>query len=204
MENTNLVLSEEERRVVQDASFILTKNRIIQKVYGMFGELANEDRNRWDLLPPPITGMAPKISRGENVSGLPWVMLDYPRYFTETDVLAIRIFFWWGNYFSITLHLKGKFQKVLSEGIMSSLPKLKEQAWSVGVGEDPWDHDHHKGIYRPLMEMDSSAIKVLLENKDSFRLSKKYSLDNWLEAYRNLQNDRNILQTILLDGLKIS
>ena len=32
-------------------------------------------------LPGDIAAIAPKIARGENYLGLPYVMLDYPRYF---------------------------------------------------------------------------------------------------------------------------
>jgi len=37
--------------------------------------------------------IAPKISKGENYEGLPWVILDFPRYFDKENVFAIRCFF---------------------------------------------------------------------------------------------------------------
>ena len=87
-------LSAEEMRLVRDAAWILTKNSVMGKVVAMFGELSGGWKE-------------PKISKGENYKGLPWVMLDYPRVFGKEDVYAIRTFFLWGHAFSITLHLKG-------------------------------------------------------------------------------------------------
>jgi len=54
--------------------------------------------------------VSPKISRGENYLGLPYLVLDYPRLFRPDAVLAIRTFFWWGHFFSSTLQLSGGYK----------------------------------------------------------------------------------------------
>ena len=74
-------------------------------------ELVQENVNRGFNLPEEVLIQSPKISRGENYNGLPYVMLDYPRCFGKEDVFAMRTMFWWGNFFSITWHLKGKYSK---------------------------------------------------------------------------------------------
>ena len=43
-----------------------------------------------DFLPAEMLFHSPKISKGENYKGLPYVMLDYPRCFGKTDIFAIR------------------------------------------------------------------------------------------------------------------
>src|SRR5947209_5415196 len=113
MSVTNVELSKTEMEIVANSEFILTKNRIIEKVYNLFGSLAenyklvlNEHINE---LPAEVISTTPKIYKGENYLGLPYVMMDYPRLFLKTDIFAIRSLFWWGNFFSITLHLSGKF-----------------------------------------------------------------------------------------------
>ncbi len=35
-------------------------------------------------------------------------MLDYPRAFGRDSIFACRTFFWWGRFFSLTLHLAGR------------------------------------------------------------------------------------------------
>ena len=111
----NVKLSPRELDIVCNADLILTKNNIIAKVYDLFGSLSEYNVSTADqFLTEEIKNISPKISKGENYEGLPWVMLDYPRYFTANDVFAIRTYFWWGNFFSITLHVKGKFQQQFS------------------------------------------------------------------------------------------
>src|ERR1700743_3182070 len=83
----------------------------------------------------------PKISRGENYRGLPWVMLDYPRVFGREDVLAIRTMFWWGHGFSVTLHLKGKYQELFLPVIRRRQHELSAQGFYMGVGADEWRHE---------------------------------------------------------------
>ncbi|HEX6916286.1 MAG TPA: hypothetical protein VF145_13645, partial [Chitinophagaceae bacterium] len=105
----NVKLSKEELDLVTNAGFILTKNRIIGKVYDMFGLLSETFRQQAAGFPDEMSRAQAKISKGENYLGLPWVMMDYPRLFSKTDVFAVRCFFWWGNFFSITLQLSGKY-----------------------------------------------------------------------------------------------
>lgn len=201
MENTNLMLSEEERRIAKDASVILTKNRIIQYVYNLFGQISSEDRSKWDLLTSSAGIIGPKISRGENLSGLPWVMLDYPRIFTNNDVLAIRILFWWGNFFSITLHTKGLYQDRISNSILNNLHLLAEEGWSVGIGDDPWIHDHNIETYQPIATTDKKVIDSMIRSKEHFRISKKYDLEQWDSLENSLKADRRELFAILEKSL---
>ena len=70
-----------------------------------------------DRLPAEVAEISPKISKGENYNGLPYVMFDYPRFFTKENVFAVRTFFWWANYFSVTLHLKGEYKEMFAETI---------------------------------------------------------------------------------------
>src|SRR5580658_8387468 len=108
MEYANVKLSKTEFELVTDTQVILTKSLVIGKVYTLFGMLASDFRlmafEKSGLLPLEVLSVSPKISRGEQYLQLPYVVLDYPRFYTRNDVLAIRCFFWWGNFFSITLH----------------------------------------------------------------------------------------------------
>jgi len=106
------MLSKYEMELVRDTEVILTKNRILKKVGSMFAllseELANDAKGQ---LPNELIMVPAKVSRGENYGGLPYLILDYPRNFKKEDTFAIRVLFWWGNFFSITLHLSGSHQK---------------------------------------------------------------------------------------------
>ena len=75
----------------------------------LFGDLGGEWRGVLPGVGAGRPGVEPKISKGEKYKGLPWVMLDYPRIFGKEDIMAIGTRFWWGHYFSVTLHLKGGY-----------------------------------------------------------------------------------------------
>src|SRR5215469_11174420 len=124
MNEAKLRFSSEEIRLVTDAAWILTKNSVMEKVVHLMAELSGEYREtwvryKWEMRIDPGS---PKISRGENYKGLPWVMLDYPRIFGKENMLAIRTMFWWGHAFIVTLHLKGRYRRLF-------LPAL-ERNWS--------------------------------------------------------------------------
>src|SRR5262245_51174126 len=114
MNRAKIQLSADELSLVQNAAWLLTKNNIIDKVFELFGEVATGAgellKEAADWLPKETFVQSPKISKGEKYLGLPYVMLDYPRMFSREDVFAIRTFFWWGNFFSVTLHIKGKYK----------------------------------------------------------------------------------------------
>jgi len=145
--DAKVLFSAEEMRLVSDPAWILTKNSAVRKVVEGFGELSGEWRG---ILPVEGAGRAwgdPRISKGEQYKGLPWVMLDYPRIFGKEDILAIRTMFWWGHYFSVTLHLKGKYLRTYLPVILARRAELGAAGFWPGVSEDEWEHDHRPGIW---------------------------------------------------------
>jgi len=179
----NVKLSATELEMVTNANFILTKNRIIAKVYDLFGGLATAysiELNNKNILPEEVLKASPKISRGENYEGLPWVMLDYPRYFTKDDALAIRSFFWWGNFCSISLQLKGQYKDILNaESIhlkTNGLTQKADDTWFLCCNEtDEWQHHFREDNYKPL----SSFSKEEIEQLTFIKLAKKIPLQEW-------------------------
>jgi hypothetical protein len=173
---TNVKLSKEELALVTDAGFILTKNRIIQKVYELFGDLSEEFRERSKQLPSAFLAASPKISKGENYLGFPWVMLDYPRAFSKADVFAIRCFFWWGKFFSITLQIHGSNKAHYSDAIKSYLA-LNPGEWWICIDNDPWQHHFESNNYCPYdAELDSADLPFI-------KLAKKIPLEQWDHSY---------------------
>ena len=130
MHNTNVELSKNELELVTSSEFILTKNRIIEKVYNLFGALSETYKDALKageaFLPDEVFVTSPKIYKGENYLSLPYVMMDCPRIFFKEDMFAIRSFFWWGNYFSITLQLSGVYLEMYADKIVDFI-KDKEK-----------------------------------------------------------------------------
>ncbi|HLO82225.1 MAG TPA: hypothetical protein VK166_14765 [Chitinophagaceae bacterium] len=196
MDVAKLALSEEELRLVMDPGIILTKNAIIAKVYDLFGELA--DQMRKDLiLPAEVATISPKISKGESYQGLPYVMLDYPRYFTADHVLALRTFFWWGNFFSVNLHLKGKYQELYRSTLVRHFELLASKEYAIAVSADEWQHHTGSDEFRQLITMDENEFADLVSSHPFIKLSRSFSLDQWHNMDILLQGSQLELGSII-------
>ncbi|MBC7827064.1 MAG: hypothetical protein H7122_04915 [Chitinophagaceae bacterium] len=185
MNLAKIQLSQEELLFVQNAEWLLTKNRIIAKVYEMFGSLIVDAQKLFSvpsLLPSEIFLTPPKISKGENYNGLPYVMLDYPRCFGKCDIFAIRTMFWWGNFFSTTLHLKGKYQNELAPVLKKHLPVLAASDFFISIHNDEWRHDFEADNYLAIRSADAVTVNENLIRKDFCKLSGKVSLAEWNDA----------------------
>ena len=112
-------LSSAETELMQNASVILTKNSVLQKIKMLLEEVQeqqldfvsqhNLDKTGFFLVPP-------KISKGENYSGLPYLIQDYPRITSAKNIFFIRNMFWWGNFFSSTLQFLNPFESLPYRG----------------------------------------------------------------------------------------
>lgn len=182
MPATNVELSKKELELVVNSEFILTKNRIIQKVYDLFGLLSEDFRktlnNFSNSLPAEAHLSSPKIYKGENYLYLPYVMMDYPRFFNKNDAFAIRCFFWWGNYFSITLQLSGKFFKRYKAVLSQFLKDKQHEAYFICVSASQWDHHFEESNYKPFNAISSEEI---LE-KQFIKVAARLPLNNWNDA----------------------
>lgn len=184
MSPAKVMLSPKEQELVTDAGWILTKNNIINKVYELFGGLSEQYQLLWDLHKDQLLldqeFRTPKISKGEQYEGLPWVNLDHPRYFSAEDCFAIRSFFWWGNFCSISLQLSGKYQLQYANRIHQYLQSkkceiLSKDEWSICINQDPWQHHFRKDNYMPYSQIGSLEIADL----PFLKMAKKIPLTDW-------------------------
>lgn len=128
-----------------------------------------------------------KISRGENYKGLPWMMLDHPRYFKEKEALAIRSFFWWGNYFTISLQLSGVEKAKATPRILESFKELRKQAFYICIHKNPWQHDLAKKYYRSLKKMKGEEFREIINTKDFIKLTAKVKLKKWEKGRKEMR-----------------
>lgn len=202
---TKIHLSAQEVEVVNNVEWILTKNSIMQKtkwlleniqiVQQAFLEFYKKD------LPAEIFSVSPKISKGENYQGLPWLILDCPRYFDKEKIFAIRSFFWWGNFFSITLHLSGKYKNVYEQKIFGSYKKLKEQDFFYCINEDEWEHHFESNNYISLNKMGQKEFSQKIKESSFIKLAKKISLQEWNNIEKTLPENFEMIIKILTDQL---
>lgn len=203
MNNANVKLSKNELLLVTDASVILTKNNIIAKVYNLFGELSETFKNTIAAMPHKLPQQAlattPKIYKGEQYLGLPYVMLDCPRLYTNSNILAIRCFFWWGNFFSITLHLSGGPMHTYGPGLQSWLQQHIKQHWFICTNDDPWQHHFGENNYCSVDVMGNTILNEALATEGGFvKLAKKLPLQQWDGALSFFLKEYNELMQVFV------
>ena len=200
-EKAKLTLSAKELELVCNKEWILTKHIIIEKVYQLFGTLALSMQQHIGqnaaMLPVEAVEGNPKISRGENYKSLPYVMLDYPRHFTSGSVLAIRTLFWWGNFFSINLHLSGPCKEKAMPALKASFAVLQQQGYWLCIHADPWQHHFEEDNYVPLENYTAVDFATTLQRQPFIKIAKRVSLQQWDTAAEFLEHYFNEMIKLL-------
>lgn len=189
--NAKITLSSKELELVTNAEWILTKHAIIQKVYRLFGDhvqLAEPLIMQSGWIPGEVKSIPAKIAKGENYLQLPYVMLDYPRYFSGENVFAIRCFFWWGNFFSVSLQLGGVHFQNNRELILSRFEWLKERQFYLCIAGDPWQHHFGTGNFVELEKCTATYFHEQMEKSVFIKLTKKIPLHEWDHAAAFMYN----------------
>ena len=184
MDGTKVTLSAAELDLAMDPQVMLMKNAVIDAVYGLFGRVAERQS---EILSPlrPLFGEAfdlpPKISRGEKYRGLPYVMLDNPRSFTSHDILAVRTLFWWGHFFSVTIHLRGRWLERFEPGILASRARLAAGGFHVSTGAQEWEHHFGSDNYRPVESVGEEEWKGGFSDPGFVKLALRHPISRFAE-----------------------
>lgn len=132
-----VILSSGELAMATDKNIILTKQTIIDKAFLLFSSLVPPITEIFKpklALQPAFKNNIPKIYKGENYNGFPYVIMDYPASFEKHNIFAVRTMFWWGNFISITLHLSGKHKIYWEKNLWENLQTPAD--FFVAIGED--------------------------------------------------------------------
>jgi hypothetical protein len=190
---TKIHLSPFEMDLLNNSDWILTKNRIVKKAQQLLAEVQQNifdyTRQHINLFPPEAIAISPKISKGENYNGLPWLMLDYPRYFNKENIFVIRIMFWWGNFFSTTLHLSGACKQKYCDGITKSYEELCKNEFYYCINDDQWNHHFEKTNYLPVKSFSSEEFIEKATERSFIKLSCKFPLTEWNDAIKLLSEN---------------
>ncbi|MEN9572024.1 MAG: hypothetical protein RL172_3255 [Bacteroidota bacterium] len=178
---TKITLSAKELELVGNTGWILAKHTVINKVYQLLGDavpaMQQVVKQAGTTLPPWAAQVPPKIYRGENYQLMPYVLLDYPRYFVKDDALAIRTFFWWGHFFSVTLQLSGTCKQQALPGLQAAYSYLACHQWHIVTGNDAWQHSLADSS--PVAGISEEVFEALLKDKPFTKLAKKIPVQQW-------------------------
>lgn len=169
--------------LVATPDIILTKNAILQKIKSFLEEIQVKQleiiADYTSQLPQEVLKVSPKISRGENYKGLPWLVLDNPRHFEHNNIFAIRTMFWWGNFFSITIHLSGRYKNDLSKKLEEHFSLLAENNFYIYAGQKEWEHDIDPEFYKKISSLNSSEFENALKENSFLKIAVKFPIDSF-------------------------
>lgn len=182
-DSSKIQLSPFEQQLITNYEWLLTKNGILEKIKGLLGALQQRQQellqSAGSFLPPEVLTVSAKISRGENYLGLPYLVLDYPRYFDRENIFAVRTMFWWGNFFSCTLQLSGIYKERYMPGIIAAFDQLQSENFYISHNSSQWDHHFGEDNYTALNELNIIQFSNHLQSHPFIKMAKKISLDNW-------------------------
>ena len=203
MSEAKIRLSQKEMELVSSADLILTKNAILQKANRLLSTLQEKQLQYLESFSAKFSDKmfhsSAKISKGENYKGLPYLILDYPRVFDQEHILAIRTMFWWGNFFSVTLHLSGKYKKEKEEKLINVFPELIERGYYWYINEDPWEHHFEADNYMPVAGISKVEFENSVRKNNFIKLAKKIDLQQWEYAEEMLLGFFKQIITLLND-----
>jgi hypothetical protein len=183
MNAAKIHLSPQETELLANTEWLLIKDRIIQKMIGLYGEMHELFKKRIienrDSLPSFISEKGGKISKGNNFKGLPFVVLDFPASFEKKNIFGVRCFFWWGNYFIISLHLSGKYMPDDNEQ-KKWLTYFKEKNFSINISGDEWCQQWDK-CYERIDLNKTQAPNNFLKVAAKIRVSQLNEVPEFLE-----------------------
>jgi hypothetical protein len=175
--STNIDFSPDEFSLLSDPDIIIKKKVVQSKIYELLEhtqiKISDVLGNYKDSLPANY-GHA-KISKGENYLNLPYMVLDYPSEFSKKNIFAFRTMFYWGNFFSSTLHLEGEYLENARQNLYAGATSLINSNTYISTGQSPWHYHYEADNYIALSQ--DNCSKLL---HDSFvKLSTKIELDKW-------------------------
>lgn len=181
MQGPKIRLSAAEVALVCDAEIILTKNNVVKKTVALLAAVQDEICKSFHGF-----SSSPKISKGENYLGLPYVVLDYPRIAKGNDLLFIRSFFWWGNFFSSTLQVAGCYKANHIISIAESYDLLAQKNYFIGINNDPWQHHFEANNYLKISELSKEEFRHRLQEQPHIKIAARWPLTEWGAAANNL------------------
>lgn len=203
MNEAKIRLSAKEMELITNADWILTKNEALLKIERVLANLQLQQKEHLtgiaSELPTAFVNSSPKISKGENYQGLPYRLLDYPKIFNQSEILAVRTMFWWGNFFSITLHLSGSYKTLFEKKIITAQQLLGKHDFHCCINEKEWEHHFAETNFIPVKSINEDDFQNIIRQKTFIKLAYKLNLQHLAIAVEKLMKQYKVLIELLTD-----
>ena len=195
--NTGNILTQQEAKLVCDSEILHLKSSALEKIFRELSETLNILRKETvmysEALPTEVLEFTGKVSRGENYQGLPYQVLDYPASFSLEDIFAYRTMFWWGNFYSCTLHLQGKYLYQYMPNIENNFNWIQKSGLFLSCGKTPWRYEYEENNYKRATEVPRESLR----GRSFLKISKSFSLDELDNLKENSFSTFKLLMNII-------
>lgn len=169
--------SGDEINTLSDFHYLLKIKHIQKKMLEGLAELREQPKLVWYQHFPDLYPGTGKISRGSNYKDLPYLILDYPNIFSQSEVLACRTMIWWGHDISCTLHLQGNILEKKRRLLRNRIKQLQASHWDICINDSPWEYHFGPDNYIPLQKIPEADLINLLEKKDFIKIASRISIE---------------------------
>lgn len=196
MQDSKIAFSPAEMELFKNAELILTKNSIMKKLVALLSEVSHTLAGRFEL------GHSPKISKGENYLGLPYAILDYPRLADGHHLCFIRNMAWWGNFYSCTLHVAGRYKTQNENALLNAYNDLAKGRFYIAINSDPWQHHFSPDNYQSVAAFEKSGFEKLVRKMSYIKIAARWPLDQWSAAANNFETTSSYLFGLITKPVK--
>ena len=175
-------LNSDEINLIKNTEILRLKTQALYKVEQGFQELQmaiTELLKKYELYPIFQQFGLGKISRGENYKGLPYRVLDHPAIFKKEGILACRTMFLWGQYFSFTLHLSGKYLDSQRMNLFNQIDEMQKNNSYFCIHNNPWEYYLESNNYLLSKDIKRQDLEHYAMNKDFIKLSCMLALEDY-------------------------
>ena len=173
----SISFSKKEIQVLKEESFFRAKKIITEKIFHQLSETVKAIQSTSSFkkisFPKRTDITTGKITKGENYLGLPFIILDFPRWFSSEKIFAFRTMVWWGNFASCTLLISGEQVSSAKENLLNHLPVLKKQDVFVCVNASPWLHHFEDENFLSLKLLSKKEVWSSLVKQEFLKVARK-------------------------------
>ncbi len=171
--------------LMRDADLMARKEAVIGKVKTVLSAvkeaLRSEVKDPSAYLAPDGTDFSQgQLAHGDQFHGLPWVYLDFPKYFSREAMFTFRSFFWWGHGFLFAWFLAGPLLDRYKAALLSGYDRLADTSNGVlrlSLARDPWEWRQADGYALDLARTNRHAVEAALATRPFLKLTENLGLE---------------------------
>jgi len=171
--------SDNELHTLKNSEFLHIKNKVLDKIRNKLSEtgqkLVKEIKSDFPDIHKRFSRESPKVSKGENYHGLPYMVLDYPRFFEKGYTFSFRITFLWGHYLNCSLHVEGNMIDIHS--MEKRWATISKQQVYVCIHSSPWEHYLTDPYFKLSSSMDVNEFKDHFEKNHFIKIASRLEFD---------------------------